>query len=454
MTASAETTATETPTVETPPFGVRDVLRIADFRRLWAAQAISDIGDGLTNLTLLLVVLRITGSTAALAAMAIALAVPAIVVGPVAGVFVDRWERRRVMLASDLIRAAIVLGFVVVRSPDQLWLLYVLAVAHATVGTFFFPARSALMARVVPSDGLMAANSLNQISRVIAGVIGASAAGVLVGVADVTWPAFVADAATFLVSFLIVSRVVTRGRAERATGTAETIVGSLRNGLGLVASSRILVGTMVGAGVTMLGLGAVNVLFVPLMVRTLAVPATWLGVVDIAQTASMILAAGTVAVLAARLRPTTIVVIGLAGIAVVISLVAGVTAVWQIALLMFAVGWFVTPLEASLLTIVQTAAGDSHRGRVVASLHAVMSAASVVSMALAGVFADLIGVRVAFLLAGIVVGIAAIIAGLLFRGTSTAGATAAEARPESGDPGTAVAGVPESGSPIEVGAAG
>ena len=158
-----------------------------------------------------------------------------------------------------------------------------------------------------------------------------------------------------------------------------------------MAGSRLLVGTMVGAGVTMLGLGAVNVLFVPLMVRTLEVPATWLGIVDIAQTASMILAAGTVAALATRLRPTTIVVVGLAGIAVVISLVAGVTAVWQVALLMFAVGWFVTPLEASLLTIVQTAAGDSHRGRVISTLHAVMSAASVISMALAGVFADLIG---------------------------------------------------------------
>ena len=180
---------------------------------------------------------------------------------------------------------------------------------------------------------------------------------------------------------------------------------------------------MVAAGVTMLGLGAVNVLFVPLMVRTLEVPATWLGIVDIAQTASMILAAGTVALLAARLRPTTIVVVGLAGIAVVISLVAGVTAVWQVALLMFAVGWFVTPLEASLLTIVQTGAGDSHRGRVISTLHAVMSAASVVSMALAGVFADLIGVRIAFLLAGMVVGIAAVTAAILFRGVSVETAT-------------------------------
>ena len=397
--------------------GPRAILRIPDFRRLWVAQTISDIGDGLTNLTLLLVVIRLTGSTAALALMAIALAVPAIIVGPISGVFVDRWDRRKVMLAADLLRAALVLGFLVVRSADQVWILYLLGVAHASVGTFFTPARTALVPRVVPAGGLMAANSLNQITRVIAGVLGASAAGVLVGVADVTWPAFVVDAGTFIVSFLFVSRVTTGGRPTGEGHVAGVgVFDSLREGLAIVAHSRILVGTMVGAGVTMLGLGAVNVLFIPLMIHELGVPATWLGVADIAQTASMILAAGTVAMLAARLRPTSLVVAGLAGIAVIIGLVGGVSSVWQVAVLMFAVGWFVTPLEASLMTIVQTTTGDSHRGRIAATLHAVMAAASVTSMGLAGVFADVIGVRLVFVLAGVVVGIAAIAAALLFRG--------------------------------------
>ena len=138
--------------------------------------------------------------------MAIALAVPAIVVGPVSGVFVDRWDRRRVMLASDLIRAALVLGFIVVQSADQVWILYLLGIAHASVGTFFTPARTALVPRVVPAGGLMAANSLNQITRVIPSVLGASAAGVLVGVADVTWPAFVVDAGTFIASATHISK--------------------------------------------------------------------------------------------------------------------------------------------------------------------------------------------------------------------------------------------------------
>jgi MFS family permease len=412
------------------PFGARAVLRIPDFRRLWTAQGISDIGDAVTNLTLLIVVTRLTGSTAALAAMAIALAVPVIVVGPVAGVYVDRWDRRRVMLASDLLRGGIVLGFILVSSTDRLWLMYLLAIAHATVGTFFSPARMALVPRVVGKPGLMAANSLNQLTRVLAGVIGAGLAGVLVGVVDVTWPAFVIDASTFAASFLIVLRVRTSGRVDPAAhehGAPRGVFGQMREGLGLVAGSGLLLGTMVAAGVTMLGLGAVNVLFVPLMIRVLAVPTTWLGAVDGAQTASMILAAGLVAAIAARLRPTTIVVIGLAGIAICMGLVSTVTSVWQVLFLLFIVGWFVTPLEASLGTIIQTATEDRHRGRVASTLHAVMAAASVLSMGLAGVFGDVVGVRPVFVLAGAVVGVAAVAAALMFRGVVPA-AAAGDAR--------------------------
>ena len=351
--------------------------------------------------------------------MAIAIAVPTIVIGPIAGVFVDRWDRRRVMLASDLLRAAIVLGFLLVRSADQLWILYGLAVAHAAVGTFFTPARMALVPRIVPEEGLLAANSLSQITRVIAGVLGASAAGLLAGVAQVTWPAFVVDASTFVVSFLFILGVRTSGRVAPAAAAAAKEAGvgrSLRDGLVSSGGRGCCMGCMIGAGVTMLGLGAVNVLFVPFFVNVLAVPVTWLGVADIAQTSSMILAAGLTAAIASRLHPTRVIVVGLTGIGVCVGLLGASTVVWQVALLLFIVGWFVTPLEASLATILQTAVEDEQRGRVAATMHAVMASASVTSMALAGVFGDIVGIRTAFFLAAGVVLLAALTAALIFRG--------------------------------------
>jgi sugar phosphate permease len=165
----------------------------------------------------------------------------------------------------------------------------------------------------------------------------------------------------------------------------------------------------------MLGLGAVNVLFVPLVLRDLGQPATWLGAVDGAQTISMVLAAGLVGALASRARPGSIVVLGLVGVAIFCGLLAGVSAIWQIVVLLFAVGWLVTPLSASIVTIVQSAVDDRRRGRVAALLHSVMSLASVLSMAFAGIFGDLLGVRVVFLIAAIIVGLAAAGAALLFR---------------------------------------
>ena len=134
----------------------RDVLRVPDFRSLFVGQTISDFGDAMTSLALLLVVNNLTGSTAALALMAIALALPQVTVGVIAGVYVDRWDRRRVMLASDLLRAGLVLGFVFVQSVDTLWLLYLLAVAQATVGTFFTPVD---WSRACSAPGLPASSS-------------------------------------------------------------------------------------------------------------------------------------------------------------------------------------------------------------------------------------------------------------------------------------------------------
>jgi MFS family permease len=169
----------------------------------------------------------------------------------------------------------------------------------------------------------------------------------------------------------------------------------------------------------MLGLGAVNVLFVPLLVNDLQVDPAWMAGIEFAQTAAMIMAAGVVALLVRRLAPTTIITLALAGIGVCIGLMSGVTAVWQVIALLFVVGWMVTPLQAMLQTIVQTASTDATRGRVVSILQASLSTASVVSMAIGGVFGDLIGIRAVYLAAAVLVVVAAGVSLVLFRGVAS-----------------------------------
>jgi MFS family permease len=394
-------------TADARPLGVRDVLRVRNFRLLWLGQLISESGDGLTNLTLLLLVNALTGSTAALAGMAIVLAIPPLTIGLVAGTYVDRIDRRRIMLVSDTVRAVVVLGFVLVGTTDQLWLLYVLAFVQATIGTFFTPARSAILPRVVPGEGLLAANSLAQATRVVSSVVGSAIAGLIVGVANAFWPAFLLDSVSFLASVAIVSRIPAElGRIEAVGSAAGSVGGALVAGLRTIGRSRILVTTIATLAVSMLGLGAVNILFVPFVVGVLGVGPVWMGPVEFAQSASMILASGLIAVLARRFASTTIVTIGIAGIGLTIALAGTVTAIWQLLALMFVIGWFVVPLQAALVTILQQTVPDGERGRVMSVVQAAMSGSSVLSMALAGIAGDAIGVREVFLGAGILCGVA------------------------------------------------
>ena len=114
-----------------PSIGVRDLLRIPDFRRLYLAQAISDLGDGMTYLALFLLVLNLTGSTAAIALMSILVALPPVTIGLFAGAYADRHDRRRIMLVSDALRAVVVVSMVLVARADALPALFALAAAAA-----------------------------------------------------------------------------------------------------------------------------------------------------------------------------------------------------------------------------------------------------------------------------------------------------------------------------------
>jgi len=398
--------------------GLMDLLKIRDFRLLWIGQVISNFGDSMTNLALLLLVNELTGSTGALATMAVVLALPTLTIGLVAGVYVDRMDRKMVMVVSDIIRAALVLGFVLVDSAEHVWILYVIGFAQASIGTFFNPARSALIPNIVPREALLAANSITQTSRIIIGILGAAAAGAVVGSFDVYWPVFAADAATFFIAALLVSAIAFRSRPGESKGPVSLgkIYGELASGLRTTFGHRILAGTIVALAITMLGIGAVNILLLPLVVNDLQVPEVWLAGLNLAQTSGMILSGALVAALAKRFKPTGIIITSFFGIGAGIAFFSGVTLVWQLVGALFIVGLFITPLQASAQTIIQTAVPDEVRGRTGAANNAFISSANLVSMAAAGVLADALGVRIVFLISGAVVALAGLAAWVIFRG--------------------------------------
>jgi MFS family permease len=203
-------------------------------------------------------------------------------------------------------------------------------------------------------------------------------------------------------------------------------------GLKVVKRSRVLSGMAISLAVTMLGLGAVNVLFVPLVVNLLHVSPTWMAGIDAAQTAGMLIAAALVATLARRLAPTTIVTLGLVGVGIGIAAVAGVTAVWQLLVVMLIAGLMVTPMQAMVSTIAQTSVSDDMRGRVGSVVSAAIASTSIASMAIGGLLGDLVGIRVVCLASGILVLAAAAIAWAMFRGIDSRGTDSVPATAQPG----------------------
>ena len=310
----------------------------------------------------------------------------------------DRLNRQTIMIVSDVLRGLIVLNFIFINHADQLWLLYLIAFLQAAVGTLFGPARGALMAGILPKESLLAANSLNQTSTLILYQTGYAMAGVLLSLTEAFWLIFAVDAFTFFWSVAMVSRLVDLPRLEppKARGKPSVIFGQLLEGLKLIVHNPILLGTVLALTVTLLGLGAIEVITLRLLTQELHVEATWLGPVFLAQALATILSSGFVLRLAHRLEPTRIITIGLFLLSLVVFMNAIVASLWQLFLVIFIAGLIIAPINASLPTIVQTRVANELRGRVGASFGTITSVAILLSLTLAGTLSDFIGVRQVF----------------------------------------------------------
>jgi MFS family permease len=383
------------------------VLQNREFRLLWLAQIVSSFGDALTGLTLLILVNALTGSTAAIATLTILLAIPTVTLGLIAGVYVDRFDRKRIMLVSDAARAVLVIGLIFVSSKDNLWLIYALSFLQATVGTFFGPARTALTQELISPEQLLEAGSISQTAMILSSLAGSAFAGVLYGLTQSFWLAFVIDAATFLISFALVLAVRAKHQARASTSTTTSPFKELLEGLQVIQRSRTLIALLVATGVTMLGLGAVNVLFVPLLINVLKVPPVWLGAVEGAQTAGMILGGVFLMGMISKVNTNWLIVVCLAVLSILVAASGLAANAIVFAVVLFGVGLVIVPLSSASGAMIQKVVSNELMGRVSSSFNVVTGAASLLSMALAGTLGATIGTRNVFLIAGVIVALAA-----------------------------------------------
>src|SRR5579884_2542858 len=212
--------------------------RHREYRLLFGAQVVSNLGDWLDVLALIALVLYRWGLGAgAWGAVLTAINVPGPLLGPFAGVWVDRWDRRTVMIVCDLARAVLVLGLV--WAPNLITVVLLIA-AVSSLSAFFQPAQQAAIRLTVPDDDLLAANALAQLSDNGARLVGPALGGLVVLVAGARG-AFAVDAASFLVSAALLSRLVLPVRPpEPAKAVARSFWHDLRLGLSFLTRSPLL----------------------------------------------------------------------------------------------------------------------------------------------------------------------------------------------------------------------
>jgi MFS family permease len=193
------------------------VLRHPDFRRLWLGQLLSTIGDRLVTVALALFVVERTGSAGDLAIVLAAYSLPLVGLVLIGGVWADRLPRQRIMIATDLVRAALhaLLATLILTGAVEIWMVAAIEALMGTCEAFFRPAYSGLVPQTVPEDEIQHANAITAGSASVAEMVGPLIATALVlGIG--AGEAFAVDAASFLVSAVLLSRVRARPRGEPA----------------------------------------------------------------------------------------------------------------------------------------------------------------------------------------------------------------------------------------------
>jgi MFS family permease len=204
------------------------VFRRRNFMLLWLAQLISVAGSALTALAASILVYHLTGSALSVGLMLMASALPSLFIGLLTGVFVDRYDRQRIMIAADLIRALLV-GAIPVLVPFGIAWLYAIVILSSVVGQFFNPAHAILLPETASDEELAAANAFMAISSFGWIAIGFAAAGLIAAQFPIQW-AFYLDALSFLVSAICIWQIRTAPLAVEDRTTVATVLRNLRDG--------------------------------------------------------------------------------------------------------------------------------------------------------------------------------------------------------------------------------
>ena len=380
------------------------LLRQRNFALLWFAGLISLIGDWMLMIGLPIYVYILTHSALATGVMFIAGILPQIALGSVAGVFVDRWDRKRVMLITNVLLAVCLLPLLLFHSVSLLWVVYIVAFLESLISQFFTPAESALLPRLVHEEQLASANSVSSLNGNLARLIGPPLGGLVAGLLGLTSIALL-DAASFLIAAVLIMLITVNAKpAKKEVSEATTVKANpwwnvwheWLEGLRLVKQERNVAAMFALIAITSLGEGVFSVLIIAYVSKILHGGALQLGWLQGAQAVGGLIGGLLIGFVVKKVSLPHLIGFGAIAFGIIDLLIFNYPTFFPgivIGLALFVlVGIPGVGFSTGVTTLLQTSVEDEYRGRVFGAMGTTSALLMLLGIIVAGLLGDPLGV--------------------------------------------------------------
>ncbi len=375
----------------------KTILQHKPFRTLWLAQFVSIFGDFLALFGVIsLITFKLHGTAVQVTAVTIAYVLPLAIISPIAGVFVDHWNVKRVMITSDIIRAVLITLLVFVTDVGQICVIFAIL---STVSSFFAPAQSVTTRTVVPMDSLLAANTMMMQAFYVVRLFSPFAAGSLISALGEK-ACFYIDTGSFLFSaFMISSLVILRPQRQASEKTLSSLSQDFLEGNKFIFTHTGLTFVFVAMGVAMFVLSSFSPL-ISIYIRDFlhAGPFTF-GLISAMVGIGLMIGAQLVPRLT-RLSRVQVVLGGLFGLGLSAAMLGAIRLTVFAALSTFLMGFAISFVLIPAQTMSQQETPPPLMGRVSSTFMSLISLSQVLGLLLSGYLANIMGVRSLFLTSG------------------------------------------------------
>lgn len=375
---------------------IREVLKLKPVRRLWAAQVVSVFGDFLAIFAVLSYVsFNLNASAAQVTLISVSFMIPFGLIGPVAGVFVDRWNVKRTMIASDLIRCVLALALVF---AWNVWAIYAILFLLSTVSTFFVPAQSVTLRTIVPREGLLAANALVQQAFQVMRIISPALAGAIVAWFGAS-SCYYLDSVTFLFSAsMIATLVIAREPAvpSKDSHPLKAVLDDLFAGVKFIFTHPTISFVILAMAAGMFAVSCFGPLIAVYVRDELQATSLAFGIINSLIGVGMIIGTLVISRFAKEVSKTHLALWGLFTMGAFVVVLAAFKTIAAASVGMLGLGIGVIFVIVSAQTLMQGQTPVEMIGRVSSSFMAVLSIAQLVGLVISGSLAQTLGIRTLF----------------------------------------------------------